>query len=928
MISQPLPRLLFAIMLATTLAGCFDKNPAQRIEAARQALQKSDAKAAIIELKSALQKAPGNAEARLLLGQAFLAARQYPSSETELRKAMQLGAPADRVLPDLARSLVKQGKFQDVVNLAIPGAGVSSGSLATIQAEKANAYLGQSQPAQAATTVEQGERALAAVGGNAYSYDLQLAKVRIALIQQKPTLAMELLNSALRHDANAVDALYMKANLLLGAAKTTEALTIYQKILATKPDEVASHLAIYDIKLRGNDLAAAEVALQAAEKGAPNNLMVKFARGNLELRRGHLDKASSALLDVLRVAPNHLPSVLAFAMASYGLGHYDQSMKNAGKVLGVIPDNLIAARILAASQLKVGDLKGALKTLAPLLAKHPDDVKLLALGGEAYFQAKDYNKAMGYLDRAAELEPGSAAIKISLAASHLATGNTNEALSDLESAARLSEKPGQVDLALVMLHMKDKHYDQALQAIASLEKKLPNNPVTHNLRAAALLSKQDRAGSRRELERALAIQPGFFPAAINLARMDMQDHQPDAARKRFETVLAVDKNNVNAMLALADLATANKKENDAVAWLEKAIKADPKAILAYAGLIRHDLARKENAKALAQARQASSANPESLPAMIMLGATQMDTGDKDAAIRTYTHLAQVAQQSPQAYWLLAGAQIANKQLVAARESLQTAIRLKPDFLEAEDGLIRLNLADNKPDIALDLARQIQGQHPKSPLGFDREANIQSSQKHYPLAIKAYKQALDRGAPTASLINLLGTMSAAGDMQGADRFLAAWIKQHPNDRGARSYAAGLYLLGGRNKEAITQYEALKRFSPDDPSVLNNLAILYQRESDPRALATAEQALKLVPENAAVLDTLGWILVEQGQFKGGLDLLGKAVNKAPKAGSIQYHLAIALARSGNKVEAKKRLIQLASSGLRFPEQEAAKAILKSL
>ena len=928
MLSQPLPRLLFALMLATPLAGCFDVSPEQRIAVARQALQKSDTKAAIIELKSALQKVPGSADARLLLGQAFLAAGQWPNCETELRKAMQLGAPADQVLPDLARALVKQGKFQEVVKLAIPGAGVASQSLAAIQAEKANAYLGLSQPAQAAAMVEQGEKALAAVGGNSYSNDLQLAKVRIALVNQQAAQATALLDTALQHDAKSVAALYMKARMLLGAGKTAEALTIYRRILATKPDEVASNLAIYDIQLRGNDMAAAEAALQAAEKTAPNNPMVRYARGNLELRRGHLEKASSVLLDVLRVAPNHLPSVLAYARASYGLGHYDQSMKNAGIVLGAAPDNLIAAKILAGSQLKVGEFKAALNTLAPLLAKHPDDVKLLALGGEAYLQAKDYNKAMSYLDKAAELDPESAAIKTSQAANHLAAGNTSEAMTDLESAARLSEKPGQVDVALVMLHMKDKQYDRALQAIANLEKKLPSNPVTHNLRAAALLGKQDLAGARKELERALALQPGFLPAAINLARMDVQNHQPDAARRRFESVLAVDKNNVNAMLALADLATVGKKENDAVAWLEKAAKADPKALLAYAGLIRHDLARKNNAQALARARQASNANPESLPAMDLLGATQLDIGDKDAAIRTYTRMAQLAPQSPQAYRLLAAAQIASKQLGAARESLQTALRLKPDFLEAKDALMRLDLADNQPDGALGIAHQIQGQQPRSPLGFDREADIQSSQKHYPQAIKAYKQALDRGAPTASLIKLLGTMSASGDRQGADRFLAAWVKQYPNDHAARSYAAGLYLLGGRDKEAIAQYEALKRFNPDDPSVLNNLAILYQREMDSRALATAEQALKLAPENAAVLDTLGWILVEQGQFKSGLDLLEKAVTKAPKAGSTQYHLALALARSGNKVEAKRRLNQLASSGLRFPELEAAREILKSL
>ncbi len=484
MISLLLPRLLFALVLATPLAGCLDKSPAQRIEAARQALQKHDAKAAIVELKSALQKESGNAEARLLLGEAFLTARQYPSSETELRKAMQLGAPADRVLPDLARTLFKRGKFREVIDLALPKSGLGSQALASVQAEKSNAYLALSQPAQAKAMVAEGEKVLAAVGGNAYSLDLQLAKVRLSIASKQPAQAMVLLDTALQHDAKSVDALYMKAQLQLAAGKTTEARALFLQILAAKPDEIPAHLALYDIALRARDLVAAEKALLAAERVDAQNLTVSYARGTFELQRGNLDKASSALLDVLRVIPNHLPSALAYAVVSYDQGHYDQSLKNAGIVLGTEPDNLIAVRLLASSQLKVGDIKAALKSLSLPLAKHPDDAKLLALAGEAYLQAKDYNKAMDYLDRASSLNPESADIKTSQATGQLAMGNAGAAQVALESATKLSNKPGKADLALVMLRMQLKQYDLALQAIAGLEKSCPTTRLPTTLEPA------------------------------------------------------------------------------------------------------------------------------------------------------------------------------------------------------------------------------------------------------------------------------------------------------------------------------------------------------------------------------------------------------------------------------------------------------------
>ena len=99
------------------------------------------------------------------------------------------------------------------------------------------------------------------------------------------------------------------------------------------------------------------------------------------------------------------------------------------------------------------------------------------------------------------------------------------------------------------------------------------------------------------------------------------------------------------------------------------------------------------------------------------------------------------------------------------------------------------------------------------------------------------------------------------------------------------------------------------------------------ADSRALPTAEQALKLDPESPAVQDTLGWILVEQGQAKRGLELLGKALAQIPKNPSIRYHYAVALARTGDQAGARKRFELLIKDFPGSPEALSAKAQLQS-
>jgi len=71
-----------------------------------------------------------------------------------------------------------------------------------------------------------------------------------------------------------------------------------------------------------------------------------------------------------------------------------------------------------------------------------------------------------------------------------------------------------------------------------------------------------------------------------------------------------------------------------------------------------------------------------------------------------------------------------------------------------------------------------------------------------------------------------------------------------------------------------------------------------------------------------------LVEQGQVKAGLDLLRKAVTGAPQTVSIRFHYATALARSGDKAQAKKELDQIFVLNPKAREVQAVKNLLNNL
>ena len=144
---------------------------------------------------------------------------------------------------------------------------------------------------------------------------------------------------------------------------------------------------------------------------------------------------------------------------------------------------------------------------------------------------------------------------------------------------------------------------------------------------------------------------------------------------------------------------------------------------------------------------------------------------------------------------------------------------------------------------------------------------------------------------------------------------------------------LYLAESANNRkdyaaASKYYRTLVDAQPNNAAMLNNLAWSLDQSKDPKAIEYAERAYKLAPEQPAVMDTLGVMLVEKGDGARGLELLKKASSKAPQNGMIRLNLAKALVKTGNKDEARKELDELTKLGEKFPAQAEVEKLRQSL
>jgi Tfp pilus assembly protein PilF len=156
----------------------------------------------------------------------------------------------------------------------------------------------------------------------------------------------------------------------------------------------------------------------------------------------------------------------------------------------------------------------------------------------------------------------------------------------------------------------------------------------------------------------------------------------------------------------------------------------------------------------------------------------------------------------------------------------------------------------------------------------------------------------------------------------------WAREHPDNIGFRNMLADAYIKAGEMRLAAEQYQQILQRQPKHVPSLNNLAWLYYEMGDQRALPTAREAYALAPQSAAIMDTLGWILVRLGQVAEGLPLLEKAAAPANAPAEIKYHHAAALARSGAKDRAKEQLTQLLGTQTLFDSRAEAQQLLVEL
>ena len=670
---------LLALTVALITAGCANESTESAILSAKAALAKNETSAAGIALRNALANTPDSAEARFLFGKTLLLQGDPVGAAVELRKALNLQHPEVEVLPVLARAMLAQQLHTELTaefgTRVLPDAT----AMADLRTSVAKAYAAEAMLPQANEALQS---ALLAQPDYAPA---QIFEVVLLAGTAEFERALALMAKVLEQHPQDSQAWRVQADLLRYLKRDfAGALEAYRKAIGFDKFNIEAHAGALSILASRNEPDAFDKQLEELRKVALNHPQTLFFDAQLAFQRANYAQVIALLQNVLRLAPDDPRALQLAGAAELQTGALAQAETHLLKALQLAGNQPMTRQLLARTYLQSGQPGKAVAILGPALENRPNALTL-SLAAEAHLRNGDAKEAEALFARAAKLDPADARSGTALAFAAMSRGKDLEGFAQLQALAA-GEKANAADMALIATYLARHRLDDALAAIDRLEAKVPNKAAIADLRGRAYLLSGKRADARKSFERALSIDPAFFPAVTSLAALDMADKKPEEARKRVEAALTANPKSVPALLAMVELKTlAGAPAEEVTALLVRAVQASPNDVVPRVQLVEHYLRTQRPREAMTAAQEGAAAIRDAPELLDVLGRAQMAAGDANQAIATFGKVINLRPKWALTHMRLAEAYLAAKNPEAARQSLKQAWPLRRECWRRRSG---------------------------------------------------------------------------------------------------------------------------------------------------------------------------------------------------------------------------------------------------
>ncbi len=926
-----LTRLMLAVSLCcampawANLAGRQDGNAARYYEDAQARYNRNDVGGAIVQAKNAIQKDPGLLPAHLLLGKALLRDGQAAAAQAEFEAALKLGVSLSEVALPYGQALMMYGDTEKLLDRIRPD-GLIVQVRVDVLAMRALAYADRGNLKAAMQSVREAReldpRALMPLRTE---IDLTLRARDLARARQ----LLELAQSLAPQDAQL---LHLRGTLLQGGGDVEGALRSYARALELDPRQldalVARGALFIDLKRWDDalaDLNRAAAMSQREPRVAYLKSLALAAKGDTPGSQAQLEVVTR-LIDELPedFLARQPPLLMLGGLACQALGRMEKARVLMELYVQRVPGDPAGRKLLANLYLTGADPGRVADVLEPLLRSGDTDPQVFTTVAALRMQQRRYREAAEALEAAAQAGNGHPGMVAQMGFARIANQQPDLGLAALRKS--FDKEPGQLNVAAALssLYLRRGDGRAAIQVVEALVKRTPSDPLAHNLMGAAYSGLHKTAEARKAYQKALDLQPGLVPAALNLSRLDMADGKPEQARQRLEALLKQDGRQVQALTELARVEIQSQRLAAALNLLERGRTVAPRDVACNLELITLHQRMNNPGAALRVARALAELKPQDQSVQEALGRAYLLAGDLTSARATFVALSRLLPNDPDRIVALGRLQLQAGAGRDAAVSAERALAQRAGHTGAAVLQIEAEMQLGEAAKAEALLKTLAQRTGNTQEALRLTGDMAFARRQYPDAWRAYNQAYDKQPSALLAQRAYQTAFYMNEPEKALSLMEHWLRLNPNDLQGREMLGEAYLRLNRLTQARTAYENLLARQPGLATATNNLAVIMMRQNDPGALGMAEKAVSLAPADPNALDTLGWLRARAGALEGALKVLRDARLRDPASRDIRYHLAWTLHRSGRKDEAKAELAAALAAPGSFESESEARAL----
>jgi putative PEP-CTERM system TPR-repeat lipoprotein len=911
--SMLLRRLTQTVLLSILLlSGCGeDLTDAQYVERARESQDKGELRKSIIDLKNALQKNPANAEARSLLGQIYTEFGDGDSAEKELRRALEQGAVIESLAEPLAKALLLQGKFADLLAINVDTSQLNEDTKARLFTLRGRAYLGQGNVDEAAKQLQ------LALAAQPTSPAALLGQAMLAFRQQQWDEARRWNDQALAVAPNSAEAWSLQGDLERQAGEYSKAEEAYTKAIQNHLNNWQDFFKRALVRIELKNYEGAQKDVDILKRMAPHYGGNHYAQGRIHLDQRHLAEAQTAFEQALN-SNGHDPEALYYlGLTHLAQNHFQQAGEYLSQLLSLQPQSDQVAKLLVQIYIRNSELAKAEAILKPVLQTTPHDPEAISLMGRIFMLRGDSKQGVEYLQRTVNLQPDTANTRLQLGLSLLEKGDQESGVKELQKAMALNPQLQQADLALITSYLRTREFDKALEAATNLVNKQPGDPLTHHFLGVVYMSRGEDKKARDEFEQSLKLQPNFAGSEINLAQLDAKAGNRSAAETRYQRILAKNDSHLGAMLGLSRLAQQSGQMDQAVTWLEKAWEKNPDSPEAALALFQEYL-DSDQAKALSLARNLHTAKPDNPIFLQALGIALLTNDDTAEALVNFRRLTELRPQSPMGWHWLALTQIKTQDYKNAAGSVDKALAAQSDYLPALVTKAELQINAKRFDEALKSVHNLQARYPAESAGYTLEGHIYRQQQNFAKAAVAYQAAYDKTPDGSLALALSDAQYQSGNQEAALHTLRHWLAVAPEDAQVRTQLVSYLQRLNRTAEAVTERSRLAQQGPaagdqnteqgPTPSELEAVRKSLQDKDYAQAGEAASRLIARFPKDPGLHNLLGVVYLNQSKDAAARSEFQQALQLQPNYVTALLNLAQLDLKAGNKEAAAERYRQI--------------------